>query len=318
MTRFMLKKIGNAVLVIFLVSVLVFLILRLIPGDPVRMMVGFQTPPEYVEQIRSELNLDKPLTGQYLLWVQNLLKGDFGKSYILKTDVTQLLAERFPITISLAIFEMILGTVFGIVIGVIAATKRGSIVDQTITFFTTTVAGIPVFWTAILLIYFFSLKLHLLPISGYVAPKASLAGFIRHGTLPVLCIILKYTAELGRTTRTNFLEIINQDYIRTAQAGGLKENRILYKHALKNAMIPIATFIGLQIRVILGGSVLVEQVFRIPGIGQLLISSLLNRDYLVIQACVLVIAVVSVIVNLLLEILYGVLDPRIRLSRSKA
>lgn len=315
MAKFILKKIAASMLVVLFVSVLVFLIMHLIPGDPVRLMMGIDATQEEVDAVKAELNLDKPLPQQYLLWIQDIAKGDFGVSLVRNTDVGELIRVRFPITLSLAVFEILLGVLFGIILGIISATRRGRASDQIITVLTTTGAGIPVFWIAIILIFLFGLKLRWLPISGYTSPTEDLGEFIKQAILPVICLTLGFLSIMARQTRTNMLEVINQDYIRTARADGLSENRILYRHALKNAMIPIVTVIGLQTRAVLGGSVLVEQVFSIPGVGQLMITSLLNRDYLVVQACVLVLSVMTVIINLLLEIAYGLFDPRIRFAQ---
>lgn len=315
--KYILKRVFLSILIVFIVSILAFLIMRLIPGDPVRAMIGVEADAEYVEQLRSELNLDKPLYIQYWLWLKEVLSGDLGYSLLLKEDIASVIKIRLPITLSLGIPATILGTVLGILLGIICATKRGSFIDQVLTFLTTTFAGMPTFWIGIILMYVFGVKLKWLPLFGYRSPADGVGEYIRYATLPVIVLSISVTTSIARHTRTNMLDIINQDYIRTARAYGLPERSVLYRHALKNAMIPVITLIAMQVRMIVGGAVLVETVYSIAGIGRMLTTALNSQDYLVIQACVLIIAIITVTVNLLTDLAYGLLDPRIRKNQER-
>jgi len=315
--KYILKRVGISILVVLAISVFVFSILYLIPGDPVRIMLGVEADEAMVERVRSELGLDQPLHIQYANWIRNLFQGDFGRSIVLNTDILGLLTVRLPITLSLTIPAIVISVVLGIVIGVICATHRGSVVDQLLTLIVTTMNGVPVFWIGIMFIWLFGVRLQWLPIMGYVDPMVDFWGFVRSAILPVTIISFGPLSTIARQVRTNMLEVINQDYIRTAKAYGLSNGSIRYKYALKNTLIPIVTLVALQVRSIVGGSMLAEQVFNIAGMGRLIMQAVLNRDYLLIQALVLVISVIVVLINMLLDISYGIIDPRIRLSANK-
>ena len=261
------------------------------------------------------MNLDKPILVQYGLWVKNLFKGDLGDSVIYKRPVADMIAERLPRTVNIGICALIVGIPLGILFGILCAVKRGKVVDQIITFLMTVFMGMPVFWMGILGILIFSSWLRVLPIQGYTPPTKDFGDFIYHAILPVMCMSLGMSAGLSRQTRTNILDSITQDYIRTARANGLSEGSVVYKHALKNALIPVITIVGMQVRIVVGGSMLVEQLFNIPGLGTLLTTALNNRDYLIVQNCTLLISLFTVAANLLVDIAYGFVDPRIRLTR---
>ncbi len=291
------------------------MILQIMPGDPVRLALGYEASEEDVQAMREELNLDKPLVTQYFMWINGVLHGDFGKSVIYKQEINKMMAERVPRTLSLGIPALLISAPLGILVGVISSVRRGKAIDQILTFLTTVMMGMPVFWTGILSIFVFSVQLKILPLQGYVSPSVDFGQYVYKAILPVLCMALPLIAGIARQTRTNMLDSINQDYIRTARANGLSERNVVFKHALKNAMIPIITVIGMQVRIVIGGSLLVEKVFNVAGLGSILTSSINTRDYIVVMVGVLIISLITVVVNLVVDVLYGVIDPRIRLSR---
>jgi len=315
MGTYIIKRILISLLVVFIVSLFSFSLLQLMPGDPARLALGFEASEEDVQALREEMNLDKPILEQYVIWVRNIFKGDFGDSVIYKRPVGDIVSERLPRTVNIGICSLIVGIPIGIVLGVLCAVKRGKVIDQILTFLMTTVMGMPVFWVGILLILVFAIWLGILPIQGYVAPSKSFGDFIYHAILPTIAMSVGMAAGISRQTRTNLLDSINSDYIRTARANGLSEGSVVYKHALKNALIPVITIVGMQVRVVIGGSLLVEQMFNIPGLGTLLTTALNNRDYMIVQNCTLLISLFTVGANLVVDIAYGFVDPRIRLSK---
>ena len=315
MTTYIIRRVLISLLVVFLVSVFSFSLLQIMPGDPARLALGFEASDEDVQALREEMNLDKPIPTQYFLWLKNLFTGDLGDSVIYQRPVEEMIAERLPRTVNLGIFALLVGIPLGIICGVICAVKRGKLADQGITFAMTVIMGMPVFWIGILGILVFAIWLKILPIQGYTPPTQDFGDFVYHAILPVLCMSLSMSAGLSRQTRTNVLDSINQDYIRTARANGLSEKSVVYKHALKNALIPVITIVGMQVRVVIGGSLLVEQLFNIPGLGTLLTTALNNRDYMIVQNCTLLISLFTVAANLIVDIAYGFVDPRIRVTR---
>jgi peptide/nickel transport system permease protein len=315
MINFIIKRILISLLVVFLVSLFVFSIMHILPGDPVRLAMGFEATEEDVQRVREQLNLTKPLVEQYFLWINGLFHGDFGISIVYHRTVADLLKDRLPRTINIGIPAMILAIVVGVGSGIISALQRGKWVDQGITLIATLGAGTPQFWLGIVGIYIFAIGLNLLPMQGYTSPTEDFALFLKKALMPVVCMAIVMFASLARQTRSSMLEVINQDYIRTARAYGISEASVIFRHALKNALIPVITIIGIQVRVVIGGSLLVEQVFNVAGIGTLLTAAVSNRDYFVVQSCVLIISLFTVVANLTVDLLYGVLDPRIRVSK---
>lgn len=316
MGKFILRRLEISVIIVFLVSLFAFSLMHILPGDPARLALGEEASEEDVQALREELNLDKPLIMQYLLWIKGIFSGDMGYSIMYDRPVSEMLREKLPRTVSLGIPSLIISSVIGIVFGVLSAVKRGKVVDQVITFFSTMGAGTPVFWIGIILMYLFGVKLRILPISGWVSPSVNFGKFIRHAIMPVFCLSLQLTASISRQTRSNMLEVINQDYIRTCRANGIKERSVVFRHALRNTLIPIITIIALQIRRVIGGSLMVEQVFNIPGIGLMVKQGIMNRDYLVVQSSVLIISLVTTVCNVFVDILYGFVNPQIRKSWS--
>ena len=314
---YIVKRVLLSIFTIFAVSVFAFLIIQMTPGDPVRAMLGAEADEAMVEQTRQELNLDKPIIVQYGIWLNNAIHGDFGRSLVLNQEISEILVSRIPVTLSLTVPALIISLVFGILIGVVCAVHRGSFIDQILTVLMTTMNGIPVFWIGIMMMYLFGVRLGWLPLMGYTSPFEDFGKFVSQAIMPVTIIAFGPLSSIARQVRTNMLEVINQDYIRTARANGIKESSVKYKHALKNSLIPVITLVALQVRSMVGGSLLGEQVFSIAGMGRLIMVSVLNKDYLVIQATVFVISLFVVACNLLLDISYGIVDPRIRISGGK-
>jgi peptide/nickel transport system permease protein len=298
--------------VIFLVTIISFLLLQIVPGDPVIQILGARATPAQQEVLRHELGLDKPVVVQYLSWIGGITHGDFGKSIIYHEDVGRLLRDRFPITAYLSILALIFSTILGIIAGVISAVKRGSPIDAVISLFANTAVAIPTFWLGIVGIYIFGLKLGWLPIEGWTSPFTDFVKSTRQLVMPLIAMTIPNIAVIVRQTRSSMLETIRQDYVRTAKSKGLRQTIVLYKHALRNALIPVVTLVGMALAFLLAGEVMVETVFNIPGIGRLLIRAALDKDYLIVQAGVLVIGTAVCLANLLVDIAYGWIDPRIR------
>jgi peptide/nickel transport system permease protein len=312
MFKFILRRLGISIIIVFMVSLFAFSLMHILPGDPARLALGEEASKEDVDALRSELNLDKPLVNQYCLWIKGIFHGNYGISIMYDRPVKDMLLEKLPRTISIGIPALLVSTVFGILFGVISAIKRGKWIDQFITFLSTLGAGTPVFWIGILLIYFFGVKLRILPIQGWVSPSENFGKYIYCAIMPVFCLSLHLTASISRQTRSNMLDVINQDYIRTARANGIDEKSVILRHALRNTLIPIITIIALQVRQVVGGSLMVEQVFNIPGIGLMVKQGIMNRDYLVVQSSVLIISIVTTVCNVAVDIIYGFVNPQIR------
>ncbi|MCR4394207.1 MAG: ABC transporter permease, partial [Dehalococcoidales bacterium] len=294
------------------------LCMRLLPGDPILVYMSGENletlDPASLAALRAKYGLDKPLPVQYINWVFNIMKGDFGTSIIRGQPVNSLLAQCFPITVHLGVLAFAFGTVTGIFSGVICALRRGTWIDNVITLFANAGITMPTFWLGILLIYFFSLKLGWLPTSGYTSPFKDFWLSTRQVIMPVICLSFGTIAGLCRLTRSSMLEVIRQDYVRTAWAKGLKERVIVIRHELKNGLIPIVTIMGMQVGMIFGGSVIIETIFNIPGVGRLTVNALFEQDYQIVQASVLIMGMLILITNLLVDISYAWLDPRIRYS----
>jgi peptide/nickel transport system permease protein len=316
-TTYILRRLLMALVVLIFVTLIVFFVMRLLPGDPLIIYVGQNSqlqgmPEEQIAELRHHYGLDKPLIVQYFNWIGGITHGDFGESIYYHEKVGRLLAERFPKTIYIGFVSLIFGAITGILIGLWAGVKRAKWPDKIVTPLTYIGITIPVFWLGILMIYFFGLKLHLLPTSGYTPVFTDFVLNIRQLIMPVFCLSLFSIAANARQMRSSMLETISQDYIRTAWSKGLTERRVIIIHALKNSLIPVITLIGLGVGMIFSGSVLVETVFAIPGVGRLLVSSIFGQDYVVVQAITFVISVSILLINLLVDLSYGWFDPRIR------
>lgn len=315
MVKYILKKTATAVMLVFLVSLLTFLLMNMLPGDPATIALGDSASEEAIQAYRESYGLNDPVLVQYWRWITNiLLHGDFGKSILNARDVTAYINVRLPNTISIGLPGLVFGVLFGLLIGVVSAIRRGSWLDQVLTFITNLFLGSPRFLVAIFGVIILALQLKIIPLQGYVAPWEDFGQYVYHAFWPVVVNSIYTVAIVSRQTRSNMLEVINQDYIRTARANGLPESRIILRHTLKNALIPVVTIIGLQMRNIVAGAVVIENIFNIPGIGQMLLSGIQQRDYFMAMACVLVISMMTIFCNLLVDVAYGFIDPRIRKS----
>ncbi len=306
MLNYILSRFFSALIVIFGVSCLVFLLIHMVPGDPVELMLGESARPADREALRVALGLDQPVMTQLLHYLTNLVQFDLGESIHQRQPITQLLAERIPATVQLALVSLVVAILIAIPLGAIAAVKRGSHWDQLAMGFSLFGISIPNFWMGPLLILVFSLWLGWFPVSG----KEGLSSIV----LPALTLGTAMASILARMVRSTLLEVLGEDYIRTARAKGLSEVQVVWRHGLRNAMLPVITLIGLQLGTLLGGAVITETVFSWPGVGQLTIEAIKKRDYPVVQACVLLISLSYVVVNVFTDIVYAAIDPRIRLG----
>ena len=314
MTTYIIRRVLQAIPVLWVVVVIVFLLLRLSPGDPATAMLGNipGVTKEIIDQVRAELGVDKPLIVQYFNWQMDLLKGDFGQSYYNQVPVKTLIAQRLPKSIELAVVSLAIALPFSFGAGILAAVKRGTWIDHAATAFVTAGIAIPGFWLAIMLVLLFSVKLEWLPSSGYVSFFEDPVGHIRILILPASTLAILVAAPSMRFLRSSMLEVMGEDYIRTARAKGLAQWVVVNRHAVRNALIPTVTFVGLQFASLLAGTILIEWVFGWTGIGWLIVNAIHAQDYLVVQGGVIVMAFFFVAVNLGVDILYAVLDPRIR------
>jgi peptide/nickel transport system permease protein len=317
MTAYIIRRLILAVFCLFMVTVIVFFAMRLLPGDPIIIYIGQSQQlsvlsEEGKEKLRHEFGLDKPILVQYANWVSGVVRFDFGRSIFYHMPVGSLLWQRYPVTINLGLEAFVISCFLGILTGVLAAVRRGGWGDRIITPLSYVGITIPIFWLGILMIYLFGLKLRWLPIIGYTSPFTDLTMHIKQAIMPVICLSIGALAGIARLQRSSMLEVIRQDYIRTAWSKGLAERFIIMKHVLKNSLIPVVTVLGLELGLIIGGSVIVETVFSIPGIGYLMVTSIFSQDYSVVQSCTLIFAVVVVLANLIVDIAYAWLDPRIQ------
>jgi peptide/nickel transport system permease protein len=317
MTAYIIRRLIMALIIIILVTLIVFFAMRLLPGDPLIIFLGQQAtsgaiPQEQIESLRHEFGLDKPLWVQYGNWAWGLLHGKLGTSIYYHENVGTLMKDRFPITLHLGVSALILNIVIGVLMGLAAAIRRGTWIDAVSTFLANIGVCIPIFWLSVMLIYLFGLQLHWLPIAGYTSPVENFWLNTRQIIMPVFCMAIGGLSTTARLTRSSMLEVTRQDYIRTAWSKGLRERTVIMKHALKNGLIPIVTVLGIGVGMVFAGSVIVETIFAIPGIGRLLVTSLFAQDYVVIQSGTLVISMIIILTNLLVELSYVWIDPRIR------
>tara|TARA_Y100000031_G_scaffold23291_1_gene24639 strand:- start:1282 stop:2148 length:867 start_codon:yes stop_codon:yes gene_type:complete len=286
--------------------------LRLSPGDPAAVIAGDYASPEDIAKIRTQLGLDQPIIVQFSTWVWSLMQGNLGISIFSNLPVTKLIAQRLEPTLMLSLTTLIFAVVVAVPMGVIAAWKAGTWVDRLIMVFAVFGFSVPVFVLGYMMIFSFSMELGILPVQGYKSPFDDLWQFVRHITLPTITLSVIYIALIARITRASMLEVLEEDYIRTARAKGQTESRVLISHALKNASIPIVTIIGIGIALLIGGVVVTESVYNIPGLGRLVVDAILKRDYPIIQGLILMFSFVYIIINLVIDIVYTILDPRIR------
>ena len=312
--RYLINRLLWAIPVMLLVSILVFSLIHFIPGDPVVTMLGSTASYDTIEAIRSKLFLDRPVIVQYFMWLGNVLKGDLGNSIVTGEPVSKVIFSRLPATVILAFTSLLIAAIIAIFSGITAAHKRNTIWDISAMFFSVLGISIPAFWLGIMFIILFALALGWLPAMGYVSFFESPIQAVRHLAIPALSLGLINAGYLTRVIRTKMLDVLGQDYINMARAKGVKESVVVYRHAFKNASIPIVTVIGIQLAKLMGGTIIVELIFAWPGIGRLVLQAINSRDYPVVQGVVLISAFIFVLMNLIVDLIYRVLDPRVELS----
>jgi len=312
MFSYIARRVLATIPVMAIVALFVFSLLYIAPGDPAAVIAGDQATPDDVERIRASLGLDRPFLVRFGEWVWRILRGDLGVSIFTNLPVTTMIGQRVQPTLSLMVLTLILAVSIAVPMGVVAAWRQGTLIDRAVMGFAVLGFSVPVFVVGYLLAYVFALELDWLPVQGYTSIDQGLWPWLENLILPAIALGGVYIALIARITRATMLEVLQQDYIRTARAKGAGQGNILFLHALKNAAVPIVTVIGLGIALLIGGAVVTESVFAIPGLGRLTVDAILRRDYPVIQGVVLLFSFVYVLVNLLIDILYTIIDPRIR------
>lgn len=307
-----LSRIAGAIPILILVSLITFGLIHMIPGDPAAVIAGLSATPDQIAHIRHDLGLDEPLLSQMYHWYDNLFHGNLGTSLLLGDPVLQVVGVRLPVTIGLSAYALVITLVLGLASGVLAALRQNTWVDQAAMVFAMFGISVPNFYLGLLMILLFAVELGWLPTGGYVAFTDDPIGWLTTMTLPAISLALLLTGLLARITRSTMLEVLRQDYIRTARAKGLPRHKVVVKHALANALIPIVTVIGIIVSLLMSGAVVTETLFSLPGIGQLLTQAVLNRDYPMVQGAMLIVTALMVGVNIAVDILYAFLDPRVR------
>ena len=312
MLSYILRRLAATIPVLFTVAVMVFLMLRLTPGDPAAIMAGDNATTQQILDIRTKLGLEQPILQQFFIWLGGLLRGELGESFFFRKTVFELISERIEPTLSLAFLTIVLAVVIAIPLGVVAAYKQGTWIDRIVMGFSVIGFSVPVFVIGYLLIYIFAIKLGWFPVQGYQRIGNGIWPWFRSLVLPAFTLSVIYVALIARMTRTSVLEVLSEDYIRTARAKGQTEMKVLFQHALKNAAVPIVTVVGIGVALLIGGVVVTESVYSIPGLGRLTVDAVLARDFPVIQAIILAFSLVYVLINLLVDLSYTIFDPRIR------
>lgn len=314
MKRFIAKRIISVIPVLIIVSIVIFSLIHLVPGDPATAMLGDLATEEDIAALRIRMGLDKPLIEQYFIWIGNIFHGDFGMSVVNNETVGSLIISHIRPTISLAIYALVIAAVIAIPLGMIASRKKGSAIDHVVSVISLAGISLPSFLLVLFLMLLFSVKFRIFPVSGYKEISEGFLEHIRSLTLPAIALGFMNAALMMRMTRASMLEVLGSDYIKMAKAKGVKEFSLLAKHAFKNTLVTLITIFGQSIVQALSGAAVVESLFAVPGLGQLMVNSIGRRDYYVIQAIVLLIAVINVVINMIIDILYGFVDPRVRVS----
>jgi peptide/nickel transport system permease protein len=317
MTAYIIRRLLQAVITVFFITLGIFFLMRLIPGDPLNIFFGGtldldSLPPERLAELRHEFGLDKSLFLQYTSWLGNVFQGDFGTSIFYRENIGELMLQRFPVTLYLGVLSLAVSVILGVLVGLVAAVKRGTWVDSTTGIIAYLGQAVPIFWLGIVLMYLFGLHLGWLPISGYTSPFKDFWLSTRQIVMPVACLSVGSMVAIMRQMRSSAIEIIQQDYVRTAWAKGLRQHDVVTKHVLRNSLIPVISIVGMFVPMLFGGVVFVETIFAIPGIGLLLVTSIFEHDYQLIQSITFIIAIIVVLTNLLVDLAYGWLDPRVR------
>lgn len=312
MKIFLIKRIVAFALTLVFATVAVFLVLEVLPGDPASVMLGINAEPETIAVLRAKMGLDRSIPVRYLSWVSGMITGDFGTSYTYDVPVTELISDRIAVSLPLAILAIALSTVIAIPLGIFAAANHGKPIDFTVMSFSQLGVAIPNFWFAMLLIIFFSITLRLVPAGGFAGWNSGIFPALRSLLLPSIALALPQAAILTRITRSALLEVLGEDFVRTARARGVSHWQTIWKHALRNALIPVITIMGLQFSYLLAGTIIIENVFYLPGIGRLVFQAIAQRDLITVKSLVIILASVVVLINLIVDILYAVIDPRLR------
>lgn len=314
MGGFLLRRVGAALIVLLLSSMLVFLGVRALPGDPATAMAGEEADPETIAAVRAQLGLDQPVHVQYLKFLGNALGGDFGESVRTGTPVSEMLGATVPVTVQLALYAMLIAVLAGMAFGVVAAVFRGRWPEWAANGFSLLALSVPTFWLGILAVLYLSVQLDWFPASGYVSPFSEPLRGVYYLTLPAVILGLSHAAVVQRQTRSSMVETLTADFVRTARAKGLGRGAVIFRYGLRNSLIVVTTIVGLQLGGLIAGAVVTERIFGLPGVGKLTLDSVFTRDYPVIQAVVLVITAAYIVINLLVDLLYTVIDPRMRVS----
>ncbi|MBU8918984.1 ABC transporter permease [Bacillus sp. FJAT-29953] len=317
MGKYIIRRLFDLLPTIAVVAVIVFIITRLIPGDPAAVMLGPQASVEDIQALRDKLGLNVPLYLQFLHYIGDLLQGNFGVSLTYNQPIVQLILERFPNTLILAVSALIIAFAIGVPAGIISASKQNSLLDYSVMLVSLVGVSMPIFWLGVMLVLYFSVNLGWFPATGMGSMEDGLIPYLKHLVLPSITLATIPMATFARITRSSMLEVISQDYIKTARSKGLSEFWVICKHAFKNALTPLLTVLGMQISMMLGGAVLTETIFSWPGMGRLIVDAIDKRDFVVVQGTVLFIAVIFVLVNLLVDVMYKVVNPRVNYSSGK-
>jgi peptide/nickel transport system permease protein len=314
-TVFLLKRLLIALATLVVASWVVFAVLEVLPGDPARLMLGMNATPDAVEALREQMGLNQPPVWRYLSWIGGMLTLDFGRSYTYSVPVIELVRDRVGVSLPLAILALLLSTAIAIPVGIFSAERRGRAADAVTMGAAQLGVAVPNFWFALLLIYVFAVWLRLVPAGGFPGWSAGLWPALRALILPVVALALPQAAILARVTRSALLEVLGEDYIRTARAKGMPRHVVLWRHALRNAMIPVLTILGLQFAFLMAGTIIIENVFYLPGLGRLIFQAITQRDLIVVESVVMLLVAAVIIVNLLVDVSYALVDPRLRIAR---
>ena len=312
MLRYLLKRIGSLLITLWVASIVVFAVIEIVPGDPASFMLGLNAQPDTVAALRKELGLDASRLQRYVSWTTGMLQGDFGQSYTYRTPVADMVRDRLWISLPLALYALTLSTIIALPAGIWAARRRGSFTDSAVMGFTQLGIAIPNFWFALILVLFFAIKLGWFSAGGFAGWDQGFFMAMKSLTLPAIALALPQAAILTRVMRSSLLDVMGDDYMRTARAKGLSEGQALLRHALRNALIPVLTIIGLQFSFLIAGAIIIENVFFLPGLGRLIFQSIAQRDLIVVESVVMLLVFAVVLVTFLVDIAYAWVDPRLR------
>jgi len=316
MLGYLARRLASVMATLLLASLVVFVVTEIVPGDPAAFMMGLNADPEAIAALRAELGLDAPAVQRYFDWLGGMLRGDFGLSYTYRVPVSELVADRFWVSLPLTLYALILSTLIAIPLGVLAAARRGHATDGIVMAATQAGIAIPNFWFAMLLVMVFSMTLRLFSAGGFPGWEAGVGPALQALTLPAIALALPQAAILTRVMRSSLLETMGEDYIRTARAKGLSMHRALWRHALRNALIPVVTILGLQFSFLLAGGIIIEQVFFLPGLGRLAFQGIVQRDLMVVKTVVMLLVFAVVVITFLVDLAYAAIDPRLRGGRA--